>query len=268
MLSERAAPSFNVDSDTQITFTLPDYSDYSHGSDFYVLVTNADGTSERNFDVRVKYGTAATPDPSPQPTGPAPTTTSISASYTDRMDGYYSVQVTGTGFTGATAVVVGERNAPTINVDSDTQITFTLPDYSDYSHGSDFYVLVTTPNGTSERNFDVRIKYGTAATPDPAPQPTGPAPTTTGISHTYTDRMDGYYSVQVTGTGFTGATAVVVGERAAPTINVDSETQITFTLPDYSDYSHGSDFYVLVTTPNGTSERNFDVRIKYGTASP
>lgn len=95
--------------------------------------------------------------------GDAPAVTSISSSYTDNMSGGDQVIVTGTGFTGATAVLVGDRSAPTITVDSDTQITFTLPDYSDYSHGSDFYVLVTTNNGTSERNGDATIKYGTAA---------------------------------------------------------------------------------------------------------
>ena len=268
LVSDRAAPAFTVDSDTQITFTLPDYSDYSHGSDFYVLVTTNNGTSERNYDARIQYGTAAPSDPAAQPTGPAPTVTALSHNYTDRMDGFYTVQATGTGFTGATAVLVSDRAAPAFTVDSDTQITFTLPDYSDYSHGSDFYVLVTTNNGTSERNYDARIQYGTAAPSDPAAQPTGPAPTVTALSHNYTDRMDGFYTVQATGTGFTGATAVLVSDRAAPAFTVDSDTQITFTLPDYSDYSHGSDFYVLVTTNNGTSERNYDARIQYGTAAP
>ena len=63
-------------------------------------------------------------------------------------------------------------------------------------------------------------------------------------------------------------TAVMLGERAAPTLNVDSDTQITFALPDYSDDSHGSDLDVLVTTRNGISERNHDVRVQYGTAAP
>jgi hypothetical protein len=96
--------------------------------------------------------------------GEAPVVTSISSTYTDTMAGGTQVRLTGTGFTDATAVMLNDRAAPTFNVDSDTQITFTLPDYSDYSHGSDFYVLVTTPNGTSERNHDAHVQYGTAAT--------------------------------------------------------------------------------------------------------
>ena len=94
------------------------------------------------------------------------------------------------------------------------------------------------------------------------------APTVTSVSNTYTDNMAGGSQVQVTGSGFTDATAVMLNDRAAPAFNVDSDTQITFTLPDYSDYSHGSDFYVLVTTPNGTSDRNGDVHVQYGTAAP
>ena len=92
-----------------------------------------------------------------------PVVTSISAMYTDNRAGGSQVQLTSTGLRDATAVMLGQRAAPTLNVDSDTQITFTLPGYCDDSHGSDFYVLVTTPDGTSERNYDVRVQYGTAA---------------------------------------------------------------------------------------------------------
>ncbi len=198
----------------------------------------------------------------------APVVTGMSTTYIDNMAGGEQVVLTGTGFTGATAVNVDERSVPTMSVDSDTQITFTVPSFTDFTASSKFFVTVTTDGGTSERTGDATIQYGTAPA-DPTPSgPTGDPPTVTGLSHDYTDRMDGFYQVQVTGTGFTGATAVHVDERAASAMNVDSDTQISFTLPDFTDFTASSKFFVTVTTNNGTSERTGDATIQYGTVPP
>ena len=56
------------------------------------------------------------------------------------------------------------------------------------------------------------------------------APTVTGISPT-TGAAGGGDTVTVTGTGFTGATAVNFGSIAATNLNVVSETQLTVTSP-------------------------------------
>jgi IPT/TIG domain len=55
--------------------------------------------------------------------------------------------------------------------------------------------------------------------------------------------------VTLTGTGFTGATAVIVGGKAVTSYTVVSSTEITAVTPALAAGSHG----FAVTTPNGTS---------------
>ncbi len=63
-----------------------------------------------------------------------------------------AVTVTGSGFTGATAVSFGAFPATSFTVDSDTQITCVVP--SGFAHAP---IKVTTPGGTgkSATNFVV-----------------------------------------------------------------------------------------------------------------
>lgn len=84
----------------------------------------------------------------------------------------------------------------------------------------------------------------TAITPAPK------APTVTGLSPT-TGAVAGGVSVIVTGTGFTGATAVDFGASApAASFSVDSDTQITAVSPAAA---LAGPVDVIVTTPAGTS---------------
>ena len=101
-----------------------------------------------------------------------------------------SVVITGTGFTGATAVQFGGTAAASFVVNSDTQITAVSP-----AGSGAVTVGVTTPygSGTSAGTF----------TYIPPPAVTGLAPTSGPAS--------GGTSVVITGTGFTAATAVKFG---------------------------------------------------------
>ncbi|MFE2161159.1 IPT/TIG domain-containing protein [Streptomyces lydicus] len=139
-----------------------------------------------------------------------------------------TVTVTGTGFTGATAVRFGATQAPSFTVVSDTQITATTP----LGTGT-VQVTVTTPIGTS--NQFVTYTYVTT-----------PAPVLSSVSPVSGPSAGGA-TVTLTGTGFTGATAVRFGATPASFV-VNSATQITATAPAGS-----GTVQVTVTGPGGTS---------------
>jgi hypothetical protein len=137
------------------------------------------------------------------------------------------VTVTGSGFTGATAVAFGGRPGTVPHVAQDTQLTVTSP-----AGSGTVDVTVTTPGGTSPATSADQFTYldVTGVSPN-----TGPAA--------------GGTLVTVTGSGFTGATAVAFGGRpgTAPLIAQDG-TGLTVTSPAGS-----GTVDVTVTTPAGTS---------------
>ena len=137
-----------------------------------------------------------------------------------------SVVITGTGFTGATAVQFGGTAAASFVVNSDTQITAVSP-----AGSGSVTVGVTTPygSGTSAGTF----------TYIPPPAVTGLAPTSGPAS--------GGTSVVITGTGFTAATAVKFGSTNAASYVVNSDTQITAVTA-----AGTGSVAVSVTTANGT----------------
>jgi PKD repeat protein len=164
---------------------------------------------------------------------PPPNVAGVSPSAGPKAGGT-SVTITGTNFTGATAVKFGFAGpTASFHVDSPTQITATSPAASKTGYVN---VTVTTPNGTSAAVTADRFTYKllptvTAVTPNHGP--------TTGGT-----------SVVITGTGFTGASAVKFGFAGPATFHVDSPTQITATSPAASKTGYVN---VTVTTPNGTS---------------
>jgi len=100
-------------------------------------------------------------EPVPSPT---PAITSISPS-SGTTSGGTSVTVTGTGFTGATAVKFGTTNATSYTVNSDTSITATSP-----SHAAQVVdITVTNSNGTSATSAADQFTF----TPTP-PVPVNP----------------------------------------------------------------------------------------------
>ncbi|MFF8786351.1 IPT/TIG domain-containing protein, partial [Streptomyces sp. NPDC015125] len=104
--------------------------------------------------------------------------------------------VTGTGFTGATAVRFGATPAPSFTVVSDTQITATTPPGT-----GTVQVTVTTPIGISNQF----VTYAYITTPAPVLSSVVPS----------SGPAAGGTTVTLTGTGFTGATAVRFGGVSA-----------------------------------------------------
>jgi sugar lactone lactonase YvrE len=202
------ASSFTVDSDTQITATV------GSGATGSVWVQKPDAGPAPAVPVANRRHSLAGFTYFLQPT----ITTFAPAVRGPGM----TVTITGTNFTGATAVSFGGVPAAGFTVDSPTQITATI------AAGATGSVAVTTPGGTA-------IQPGFTFVP---------APTIT--MFTPASAMQGN-NVVITGTNFTGATAVSFGGVPAASFTVDSPTQITAVV------GAGASGNVEVTTPGGTA---------------
>jgi hypothetical protein len=161
----------------------------------------------------------------------APTVAGVSPSSGSTAGGT-AVTITGTNFTGATAVSFGGVAATSFTVNSATQITATAPAEA----AGTVDVKVTTAGGTSAAVAADHFTYVT------------PVPTITGISPTSGSTAGGTI-VTITGSNFTGATAVSFGSVAATSFTVNSATQITATAPAEA----AGSVDVKVTTAGGTS---------------
>lgn len=92
-----------------------------------------------------------------------------------------------------------------------------------------------------------QVEANTASLNDAVTPPV--APTVTGVSPTSGPAAGGT-AVTVTGTAFTGATAVTFDTAEATSVIVVSDTEVTADVPAGTD---GTSVNVYVTTPNGTS---------------
>ena len=163
----------------------------------------------------------------------APTVTGLNPTSGSTAGGN-QVTLTGTGFTGATAVTFGATAATSFSVQSATQILATAPAHA----AGPVNVTVTTPAGTSTTGAGNQYTYVAPVA----------APTVTGLNPTSGSTAGGN-QVTLTGTGFTGATAVTFGATAATSFSVQSATQILATAPAHA----AGPVNVTVTTPAGTS---------------
>jgi hypothetical protein len=201
------ATSFAVVSDTQVTAVAP-----AGAGTAQVKVTTAAGTSN---GLSFTYAGAAV----------VPTVVSINPN-SGPVTGGAVVTLTGTGFTGATAVNFGATPATFYGVFSDSLIVAVAPPGT-----GTVPVTVTTAAGTSA---GVSFTYV-------------PVPTLTAISPT-SGPVTGGTTVTLTGTGFTGATTVLFGILPATSFTVVSDTQITAVTP----VGFGT-VQVRVITPGGIS---------------
>ncbi len=136
------------------------------------------------------------------------------------------------GFPGVTTVDFGSVPAPSFTVDSDTQLTATVP------AGSAGTVDVT----------ELSWLGATTATSAADQYAYLPVPAVTGVSPGAGPSVGGN-TITVTGSGFTDASAVTFGAVPATSFTVDSDSSITAVVPAGA---VGIDD-VTVTTPGGTS---------------
>ena len=132
------------------------------------------------------------------------------------------VTITGTNFTGATAVSFGGVNAQSFVVNSATSITATV------GNGASGNIVVTTPAGTAIKTGFIYIQAPTITSFSPT---SGPAGTV----------------IIINGTNFSLASAVSFGGTPAQTYSVNSPTMIVATV------GSGSSGNISVTTPGGTA---------------
>jgi hypothetical protein len=175
----------------------------------------------------------------------APTVTGISPTSGPAAGGTL-VTITGTGFTGATAVDFGTNAATGVTVVNATTITADSPPGT-----GTVDVTVVTPAGTSATSAADRFTYIAVA-----------APAITGISPSSGPAAGGT-SVTISGIGFTGATKVDFGTTPATGVIVDSNTTITAISPPGAGVAD-----VSVTTPAGTSASSPADQFTYVAAPP
>ncbi len=141
-----------------------------------------------------------------------------------------SVTITGVSLTQASKVTFGGVAAKSFTVNSDTQVTVTVP-----SGAKTGKIVITTSGGTATSSATFTI----------LPSITSFSPTSGPVGT----------SVTVTGSGFTGATGVTFNGAAA-SFNLNSDSQITATVP-----SAATTGPISVATKGGTatSTTNFTV---------
>ena len=186
-----------------------------------VTVVSDAGTSATSSADEFTYSAAS---------GPAVTAVTPNSGSTNGGD---TVTITGSGFSGATAVTFGSTAAPAFTVLSDTTIVATAPAES----AATIDITVTTPSGTSTTGSSDHYTFTSPS-----------APTVTGLN--VSSGPDGGGTVvTITGTNFQDTSAVSFGGVAAASWYLNSSTQITAVAPPQA----AATVDITVTTPAGTS---------------
>ncbi len=215
------AVSFQKVDDTTITAVSP-----AHAlglNNIYVLVPGA--TSAGGVHSWFSYVSGPTA---------APTITTMSAN-AGPIEGGTTITMTGTGFLTTSAVRFGTTPAAKFSVLNDTTLVVTTPP----KPAGLYNIWVTNNIGTSVSAPASLFSFKVI---------TGPPPTITAMS-LHSGPIAGGTVVTLTGTGFTGATAVRFGTTNAATLTVVNGTTITVTTPSRP----AGLVNVFVTTQNGTN---------------
>ncbi len=139
------------------------------------------------------------------------------------------ITITGTNFSGATAVSFGGTAASGFNIDSATQITATV------ASGATGVISVTTPGGTATSSSSFTYNQSASA---PTVTDFSPASGTNGTT------------ITITGTNFTGVTSVKFGNTEANDFTINSVTEIIAVV------GNGASGSVSVTTAAGTGSKS------------
>ena len=163
--------------------------------------------------------------------------------------------LTGSAFTGATAVWIGSAHDTAFSVVSATEITATVP--ADAPLGAQ-QLAVITPGGAafSGTNFTV-LQQAAQAAPEQAQA---------GLEITSFSPSGGAIGsgLTLTGSAFTGATAVWIGSAHDTAFSVVSATEITATVP--ADAPLGAQ-QLAVITPGGAAFSGSDFTVQAGSGS-
>jgi hypothetical protein len=211
-----AVPSFTVVDATTITFSVP-----AGATSGLIAVTTPGGTvtSTGTFTVTVP--------------NPAPVIRSLAPATAVAGSGAFTLTVNGTGFIAGSAVSFDGTLLTTTFV-SDTQLTAVVP-ASAVAVADTYAVTVTNPAPGGGTSAAVTFTAITAVPTITSFTPTSGGPGT---------------AVTITGTNFTGATAVQIGSFAIPSFTVVSATSITLVLPNGTGSVSG---LLRVITPSGTA---------------
>jgi hypothetical protein len=212
-----AITGFTVVNSTTITFTVPA------------------GATSGPIAVTTAGGTATTTVTSFMVTLPHPTITNASPATVPAGSASFVLTVTGTGFISGSVVNLNGTALATMFV-SATQLTATVPTSAVVAAGT-YIITVANPSAT---------QGGTSAAY--AFTVTTAVPTITSFSPTSGQAGD---LVTITGTNFTGATAVTINGAAITGFTIVNATTITFTVP-----TGASSGAVSVTTAGGTTTSN------------
>jgi len=214
---ELPAASFTVLSDTLISAVVPP----SPAGTIDVTVTNAGGTASLSGSDRLTI-TAANP---PAVSSASPTSGSTGGGNT--------VTVSGSYFTGASAVNFGTLSAVSFTVVNDSTILAVAPPQA----AGTYDISVVTPTGTSVVGTSDHYTYSAAT-----------APSVSGVSPN-SGTSAGGTAVTISGSYFTGASAVQFGAVAASSFTIVSDNQIVAVAPSEA----AGTYDITVTTPTGTS---------------
>jgi hypothetical protein len=174
---------------------------------------------------------------------PPPRVTSVSVTSGPAAGGT-GVTVTGTGFTGATAVTFGATPAPSFTVNGDTSITVVSPAAS----AGTVDVTVTTAGGTSSASSTDQFTFIAA-------------PAVSGLNPD-SGTVNGGTLVTILGTNFIDVTAVNFGETPAGfTVNDDSSITAMSPAAEAADRVH-----VTVVTVGGMSATSAADEFTYTTS--
>ena len=197
------------------TQTLPDL--YSlPAADFHDVTTGSTGPSPTfsagpGYDLATGLGSPVANKLIPALINYQPTVTSISPT-SGVSTGGTVVTITGTDLTGGLIVDFGSTPASNVTVISSTEIMATSP-----AGTGTVNVTVTGPDGVSATSAATQFTYMIV-------------PTVTGITPA-ARALAGGTTVTITGTSFTGATAVMFGTTPGTNLTVVSATKITVTAP-------------------------------------
>ncbi len=215
------------------TFQAPiQYTPYTYPGGITVGDFNGDGLPDlavtQNYTGHSVAVMLNQPDTAQEP----PTVTGISPT-TGPAAGGTVVTIIGTNFTGTSQVDFGTVPAKSFKVNSNTSITATAP-------------------AETAGTVDVSVYNAGASAPTSADKftftPSSEIPTVAAVAP-YVGPTTGGTVVTITGTNFTGATAVKFGGVAATSFSVSSSTTIVATSPAEA----AGVVDLTVTTPNGTS---------------